>query len=86
MSVHILKQIEIPYRNNKLLNVFINQNEFRNTMREPVMMFAMCFFINSYLFIPSTVSHDFAVISTHAGRNPLLIALRTDFTLHQAAQ
>ena len=27
-----------------------------------------------------------AVISTHAGRNPLLIALRTDFTLHQAAQ
>ena len=46
----------------------------------------MSFFINSYLFIPSTISQDFAVISTHAGRKPLLIALRTDLTLHQAAQ
>ena len=29
---------------------------------------------------------DFAVISTHAGRNPLPMAFRTDGILHQAAQ
>ena len=40
----------------------------------------------NYSFILSTNSQGFAVISTHARRNPLRIALRTDFTLHQAAQ
>lgn len=37
-------------------------------------------------FIFSTNPAFFTVISTHAGRKPLLMALRTDFILDQAAQ
>ena len=62
---------------------------FAHTFLSTVILECRSIFIcspNSYLFILSTISHGFAVISTHAGRNPLLMALRTDFTLLQAAQ
>ena len=37
-------------------------------------------------FMPSTNSMGFAVISIHAGLNPLTIALRTDLIFDHAAQ
>jgi hypothetical protein len=46
----------------------------------------MDFTLLSYALIPSTNSQALAVISTQAGRKPLLMALRTDFTLLHAAQ
>jgi hypothetical protein len=38
------------------------------------------------MFISFTVEAGFTVISTQAGRNPLFIAFRADFTFDQAQQ
>ena len=40
----------------------------------------------AYRFISSTIVTGFAVISTHAGTKPLLMAFLTDLTLDHAVQ